>query len=171
MPGGARCAAALSSHPMSDRVRAHLPVWIQQVIDWVRDHPAIVWSAFGVSVALFVGTLIAVPWLVGRIPVDYFSQRRRRRVPRAERRHPPLRLLALVAKNLVGVALVACGALMLFVPGQGLVTIVVGVMLMDFPGKFKLERWLVGRRPVLGAINWLRARSGRPPLEVRRGRK
>jgi hypothetical protein len=50
------------------------------------------------------------------------------------------------------------------VPGQGLLTILIGVMLLDFPGKRRLERWLLRRRGVLAAINKVRARYGRPPL-------
>ena len=52
------------------------------------------------------------------------------------------------------------------VPGQGLLTIFMGVMLIDFPGKHRFERWLVSRRVILAAANRLRAKAGRPPLEV-----
>jgi hypothetical protein len=38
--------------------------------------------------------------------------------------------------------------------------------LIDFPGKFRFERWLVAREPVRQSINWLRNRAGRPPLEL-----
>ena len=47
---------------------------------------------------------------------------------------------------------------------QGLLTILIGIMLTDFPGKYKLERWLVRKRPVLTSINWLRQRAGKSPL-------
>ena len=54
---------------------------------------------------------------------------------------------------------------MLFVPGQGLLTIIVGLTVMNYPGKFRLERWLVMRPRVLPALNWLRKRYGHPPLQ------
>jgi hypothetical protein len=54
---------------------------------------------------------------------------------------------------------------MLFTPGQGIVTILIGLVLVDLPGKRALERWMVGRPRVLAAINRLRAKYGHPPLE------
>jgi hypothetical protein len=76
-----------------------------------------------------------------------------------------LRPATLVVKNVIGAVLLVAGLVMLVVPGQGLLTIAVGLMLVDFPGKFRLERWLATRRPVWKAINWLRARAGREALE------
>jgi hypothetical protein len=72
----------------------------------------------------------------------------------------------LVGKNLLGFVLVVAGVLMSLpgVPGQGVLTILMGVMLIDFPGKHRAERWLVTRRPVLAAVNRMRARVGREPL-------
>jgi hypothetical protein len=54
---------------------------------------------------------------------------------------------------------------MLIVPGQGLLTVAVGLTLVDFPGKFHLERWLATRGPVWRSINWLRKRAGREALK------
>ena len=53
---------------------------------------------------------------------------------------------------------------MLVLPGQGLLTLLVGFLLVDAPGKYRLERWLVSRKAVLRPINWLRRRKGRQPL-------
>jgi hypothetical protein len=47
-----------------------------------------------------------------------------------------------------------------------LLTLLVGVFLLDFPGKYAFEKWLVGRPGVLRMINWLRRRRGRPPLAI-----
>ena len=55
---------------------------------------------------------------------------------------------------------------MLVTPGQGVLTIVVGMLLFDFPGKFRLERWLVTRPTVWRSINWLRERAGREPSQT-----
>jgi len=41
------------------------------------------------------------------------------------------------------------------VPGPGILTIVLGVMLLNFPGKRRLERWLIRRPMVLSAMNRL----------------
>lgn len=127
-------------------------------MNWV-DASIVGWL-FAVSLMLLVLSPVVVGWAVVRLPVDYFSAGRRQPVAFLEG-HPLLRLVVLVGKNLVGVLLVAAGVLMLFVPGQGLLTIVMGVLLVDFPGKFRLERWLVTRPAVWRSINWLRVRAGR----------
>ena len=82
--------------------------------------------------------------------------------------HPILRVLGIAAKNLAGTVLILLGIIMALpgVPGQGFLTILIGLTLVDFPGKRKLERSLVRRKAVLGAVNQLRARFGRPDLEV-----
>jgi hypothetical protein len=121
------------------------------------------WWLGASSVLTFVGTLILVPWLVVRIPADYFAHQKRRKVPWADQ-HPVVRWILLIAKNLLGYVFVLAGLAMLVLPGQGLLTLAVGIMLLDFPGKFDLERSLVGRRPVMRTINWLRRRTGRREL-------
>jgi hypothetical protein len=71
----------------------------------------------------------------------------------------------LAIKNLLGIFLIVAGLVMLLVPGQGLLTIAVGLVLTDFPGKFHLQRWIVARKSVWRSIGWLRKRTGKPPLE------
>jgi len=80
--------------------------------------------------------------------------------------HPVARLIGFAAKNIVGVILLAVGIAQLFLPGQGIVTILLSLSLLDFPGKRALERKIVGRPMVLRAINALRAKHGRAPLTV-----
>ena len=71
----------------------------------------------------------------------------------------------MVGKNLLGSVLMVAGVAMLVLPGQGVLTILVGFLLVDFPGKYPLERWLVSRRAIGAPLNWLRSRAGRAPLE------
>jgi hypothetical protein len=79
-----------------------------------------------------------------------------------------LHLLAVAAKNVAGVLLVGLGLLMAVpgVPGQGLLTAVIGLSLLSFPGKRRLERRLIRRPLVLRNVNRLRRRFHRPPLEL-----
>ena len=79
-------------------------------------------------------------------------------------RHPVLHILILAIKNLVGALLIFSGILMLVLPGQGLLTIIIGLILKEFPGKYSIERWLVNRHSVLLAINWIRVKAGKPEL-------
>lgn len=125
---------------------------------------AILWLT-GLSTVTFIGTLIIVPLLVIRIPSDYFAHATRHRAPWATH-HPFVRWALLLTKNLAGYVFVLAGILMLVLPGQGLLTILMGVMLLDFPGKYRFERWLVTRRPVAKSINWLRNRARRTPLNL-----
>ncbi len=121
------------------------------------------WWAAGVSAASVVIGLVAVRVFVVRIPPDYFA-RSGRAATTATRRHPVWGAPMRVVKNLLGCVLVAAGVAMLVLPGQGVLTILVGVMLLDFPGKLKLERWIVGHRAVRESMDWLRRRAGQPPL-------
>jgi hypothetical protein len=114
------------------------------------------------SVVGFVGSLIAIPLILVRLPPDYFDTR----VPRhwMKDHHPVLRVIGLVAKNVIGVVFFLAGFAMLFLPGQGILTILIGVSLMDFPGKQLLEAKLIGQRTVLNAINAMRKKFDKPPL-------
>ncbi len=116
------------------------------------------------SIITFVATLIVVPMLVVRIPSDYFSHRERSKTSSYSDQHPVVQGILLIGKNVFGYVFIMVGIVMLFIPGQGILTIVVGLTLLNFPGKYRLGRWLVTRRPVLRSINWLRQRSKRNPL-------
>jgi hypothetical protein len=71
----------------------------------------------------------------------------------------------------LGILLVVLGGIMALpvIPGPGILMLVLGVILLDFPGKRRLEQWLVHRATVLNAMNRLRQRYGKPPLFVERG--
>lgn len=121
-------------------------------------------SLFALSIAGFVGSLIAIPFILVRLPPHYFDERHPR--PWMENHHPILRMTGLIIKNVVGLVFLLAGFAMLFLPGQGILTMLIGVSLMDFPGKRRLERKLVGRPAVLKTINMMRAKFDRPPLTV-----
>jgi hypothetical protein len=87
------------------------------------------------------------------------------------RRHPALRISTLVIKNVLGVVLLLAGLAMLVLPGQGIITILVAMSLLNFPGKRSLELRIIRQGPVLQAINWIRARAKRPPLVVPRSKR
>lgn len=122
------------------------------------------WLAL-LSGATFVGSLLVIPWLVIRIPCDYFVLEKRRPGFWAQW-HPLLRLVLVTLKNMLGLILIMAGVVMLILPGQGLLTILLGVVLMNFPGKYRLERFLISRPPVLRALNWIRFRAGAPELTL-----
>ena len=133
------------------------------MIEWIQSRETVLWWLAALSAILFIATVMAVPMLLSRIPADYFARSRRPGKPWANF-HPVVRAVLLTGKNALGLALVVGGIAMLVLPGQGILTILAGISLLDFPGKYRLERWIVSRPPVLRSINWLRRRNGRPPL-------
>lgn len=138
--------------------------FFNSLIEWCKSNDTLLGWVFAGSVAMFALTPIAVGCALVRLPCDYFRNERRRPLGSWVKRPAP-RLALLIGKNLLGVVLLVAGLLMLFVPGQGLLTIAVGLVLTDFPGKFRLERWIVRRPSVWRSINWLRRRAGRAPME------
>ena len=116
------------------------------------------------SVVFFVGSLIAIPFILVRLPTDFFDTR----VPRRwmEDHHPVLRLLGHLVKNVVGAIFLFVGFLMLFLPGQGILTMLIGVTMLDFPGKRKMEAKMIGQPAVLSTINNMRQKFGKPPLTI-----
>jgi hypothetical protein len=131
---------------------------------------SITWQSVLLGVLLFVVTftisLAIVSFIMVRIPADYFREDNPREL--LPDKHPVIRWLAVGAKNLLGVVLVVLGILMSVpgVPGQGILTILLGIMLLDFPGKRNLEHKLVSMPRVRDAIDKLRQRFGKPKLKL-----
>ena len=116
-----------------------------------------------VSAIIFVVSLATIPWLISRIPEDYFIYEKRNPAIWQDR-HPIFRLCLLIGKNILGLILLCGGVIMLFTPGQGLFTMVLGLILMDYPGKYRFEKYLATQPKIFNGLNWLRARNNNPPL-------
>ncbi|MDQ2076213.1 hypothetical protein [Marinimicrobium sp. ABcell2] len=135
---------------------------ISEFMHLLATHDTLLWFLAAFSILMFLGSLLALPIIIARLPEDYFSAPSRRLL-RGEQRPLPYWLM-IAGKNLLGALLLVLGVLMLVLPGQGLLTLSVGIMLLNFPGKYRLERWLVSRPPVLNTLNWIRHKKHRPPL-------
>jgi hypothetical protein len=136
--------------------------WIDSLREWAGANEAFLWWLFAASVAVFLLTPIGVAWAVIRLPSDYFT--RRRRPLGSWKTYPALRIAALAAKNMIGTGLLTAGLIMLVVPGQGLLTMAMALALLDFPGKYRLEKWIATRPNVWRSLNWLRKRLGKKPF-------
>lgn len=124
--------------------------------------------AFGLvtfSVVTFLLSLILIPWLIIRLPEDYFSGRKRHE-SNLQQQHPLVYWSIRVGKNLLSALLVAAGIIMLVLPGQGLLSILIGISIGDFPGKYRLERFVISRPGVLKSINWIRKKAKKPLLKI-----
>jgi hypothetical protein len=141
-----------------------MPEWLASRLPegWTGWHLAVAAVVLGVASA--VVSVVVIGYVLSRLPADYFVNPAARR--REGRRHPVLRFALALVRNALGAFLIALGVILSLpgVPGQGILTILMGVMLVDFPGKHRAERWLLTRPGVLGGVNRLRAKLGRPPL-------
>ncbi|MEJ2244768.1 MAG: hypothetical protein P8Y80_01590 [Acidobacteriota bacterium] len=133
--------------------------------EFLQNNQNLLWLLAIVSIFAFIATLVVIPWLVTKIPVDYFSPRKRPVMPR-RKEHPVVRWILLLIKNLLGAVLFLLGLVMLVTPGQGLLTMLVGLILLDFPGKFRFERWIISNKQVLRTVNWLRQKRNREALKL-----
>ncbi|MFT6919161.1 MAG: hypothetical protein ACJA2G_001796 [Cognaticolwellia sp.] len=73
-------------------------------------------------------------------------------------------LMINIVKIMVGLFLLICGLVMLVLPGQGLLTMLMGLSLMPFPGKNKLEKTIVARKSVRYSLNWIRMKANKKPF-------
>lgn len=149
---------------MPEWLKERLPDSVIGPLEWLF-HPIGLALISLATVVMFVLSIVGVPWYLARMPADYFSRRERRELQLQAPRPTPLRWALVIGKNVLGVTLIVVGIAMLVLPGQGLLTIIAGLFLADFPGKRRLERRLIAIKPVFRGINALRRRAGRPPLE------
>ena len=117
-----------------------------------------------IFIASFLLNLAIVSLILVKLPADHFSKNRKTKF--WDGRNPALNAAKVIGKNLLGVLLVVLGIVLSLpgVPGQGLLTILLGIMLLDFPGRDRLEQKLLSKPSIVNTINRLRERFGKPPL-------
>ena len=140
---------------------------IQTVLEWLTVHQHILGWMGLISLLVFSLSLLSLPWLVAKIPEDYFLPCERKRVLLKNGIFGTW-IIIFILKNLIGLLLLICGLLMLFLPGQGVLTIIAGLVMTDYPGKYKLERRIVSNKTVLEKLNWLRTKANQPKLRIDR---
>lgn len=135
------------------------------MLQWIDDHKTLLYWLSSASIVVLVASMFIIPAVVARIRPDYFAHHKR--PERSWINLPPLvRVIIHIGKNILGVILMLAGLAMCVLPGPGVVTLLIGFSLLDFPGKYRFERWLVSRPAIHRPINWLRRRSGREPLKI-----
>ena len=134
---------------------------IDDISKFIAEHTMLFGWLGGASLLMFAGSLVAVPLVLVRLPKDYLRREHKlvQEWPRC------LFLPFLVLKNAFGALFFLSGLAMLVLPGQGLLTLFIGLVLLDFPRKQLLVRRILGSRRFLRVINRLRARFGKPGLE------
>lgn len=131
---------------------------LNNITDWLTQHDTLLYWSGIISLLMFLLSLLLLPWLVNKIPTDYFTYKKD---PAVKLIHP-----VNIVRNLLGLVVLLAGVAMLLLPGQGILCILLGLTIMNFPGKYSLERWVVTRKGVLESLNWIRAKGGQAPLQV-----
>ncbi len=141
--------------------------WLGEIWQWIIQFwETLTWSkiAWGLLFAI-IGMVASYGLIVIgmiKIPADYFSPSYVQEI--GSDKHFSVRWAAFIIKNTIGFLLIIAGAVMIFTPGPGVPTILLGLIMMDIPGKRPLEAKLIQRPMVLSAVNDLRAKYNKPPL-------
>ena len=133
--------------------------WFSFLLDLISNH----WLFFAIfSGASLVLSIVGCAALITLLPPNYFSEL----YPERPIRNPILRFFVSILKNMTGLLLIVVGALLSVpgVPGQGLLTILSGLIISDFPGKKRLARRIIRIHAVYLAANKIRTSFKRPPL-------
>lgn len=139
--------------------------WLLEQWHWIKERDEFFVWVGALSLLTIIVSFIAVPMVIRRMPYDYFLETSESAEAIREQ-HPALRLIFLILKNILGLLLIAGGLLMFVTPGQGILTLLIGILLMNFPGKRRLEIRLIRMKPLKRAVDWIRRRAGQRPLEL-----
>lgn len=136
--------------------------WFVALVQLIADHWLFVGIFSGTSLVL---SIVGCAALITFLPSDYFTETKQGQ----HIKNPILRILVSLLKNLLGGVLIIIGALLAVpgVPGQGLLTILTGLIISDFPGKKRLARRIIRMHAVFTAANKIRENFKRPPLVLK----
>jgi len=131
---------------------------ISELTSEYQQYFAIVGLMSGV---IFIVSIMLTPYLLGLIPEDYFVDQNRHKI----KIEHPFHLILFVIRMIIGLILFIAGLIMLVTPGQGIISILMGLFLMEFPGKQSLELKIINHDPTFRGINWVRSKAGKPSLK------
>ena len=139
----------------------------EKIISWSSMNSDLLFLLGSLSIFILIISVFMMVLIISFLPEDYFKSENRDLISSVRNsRYPLLKLLVLITKNFFGVLLLLSGILMLVLPGQGILTIITGLVFMDYPGKYKFERKLLRLKGVINSINWIRSRLSKPSLKV-----
>lgn len=136
-----------------------------EILDFLNEHEALIQQIGRASLVVLIITIVVLPLVIYILPDDYFISEKRKPARRT-RKHPFAWALLSFAQNLLGLLLILVGVAMLVLPGQGTVTILIGLAISNFPGKYALERRIASQPAVGKTLNKIRKLTGTPPLQL-----
>ncbi len=116
-----------------------------------------------ISIPTFLISLLIIPWLIGKLPHDFFLHHGKKS-SREDDHSVFIAGLVFLARNVFGIIFLLAGIAMLFLPGQGILTIVIGLSLMTFPGKHRLMQKMISYPSVQHSLNWVRKKTYKTPF-------
>ena len=141
------------------------------MVDLLSDFlSGLTWQKILVGALIFLASFFInlgiVSFILVKLPADHFSKSRKTKFWAGPR--PAIHAAKVIGKNIAGILLVALGIVLSLpgVPGQGLLTVLLGIMLLDFPGRHRLEQKLLSKPSIVNTINRLRERFDKPPLQL-----
>jgi len=103
-----------------------------------------------------IGSLLIAPIYLCRLPEDYLTSQYKR----------SNNIFHIIIRNILGIVLIIIGIVLLFMPGQGLLTMVMGLLLCDYPKKRAIESYILKLPKVYQAVNWVRNKAKKAPLKL-----
>ena len=139
----------------------------EKIISWSSMNSDLLFLLGSLSIFILIISVFMMVLIISFLPEDYFKSENRNLISSVQNSHYPLlKLLVLITKNFFGVLLLLSGILMLVLPGQGILTIITGLVFIDYPGKYKFERKLLRQKGLINSINWIRSRLSKPSLKI-----
>jgi len=117
------------------------------------------------GILIMVASTLLLPWIIIQMPSDYFTQPAHRRSVHSDKKRL-FHFVYHIMKNVLGIIIIFVGIAMLILPGEGILTIIIGLMLTDIPHKYQIERNIIKQPMILKSINWLRKKAKQSPLEI-----
>ena len=138
--------------------------YLNVITKWLASYSSILIGIGSLSLLIFIFSIIGLGWFISQIPEDYFIHEKRQ-ADNWDKYSSEIRVVIIIAKNVIGIVMLISGLLLLILPGQGILTMIIGILLIDYPGKFKLEQKIISIPSIFRGLNWFRAKSKKSYLQ------
>ncbi|MBX2836527.1 MAG: hypothetical protein KTR35_06715 [Gammaproteobacteria bacterium] len=132
---------------------------LRSTTEWISSHADLITAFSVIGLLLFACTIVAAPWLIAQLPVDYFVRQKPSELSRG-----PQRWALFLIRNVLGLTLLVAGLILLVTPGPGVLVLIAGLSTCDFPHKHALILRLAQKPKIFDSLNWMRAKYSKPPF-------